>query len=297
MRLLKDTAEALNRAYSEGQPHQQLLKEHRRLALSRAFLKDRLGHIRKLKKADATNPIWVEDVAAYETARLRELDDVITDVLDRNDANGIAAAWTELTAQPWSAGPPAPQLNRLAGLFIRQIGTELHDAVRGEIPERAIRARGKWQQLKPETVLPAGDPLLAQAQNDLAWIARYEDRQSRRFAFEGAIEAVEEALAQGAGEEQLCAQWAKVLEFRSPIPRPVEARYIDAISQRRHRHSAKERIILVTAFAIGAVVLVGFLVWVLARPQPRLLTGEVVQRSKVSVCDATSPPNRESITQ
>lgn len=262
-RLLTQTAEALNRAYAEDQPLKRLLREHRQLALARAPIRERLILLRKLSRADAGNPVWMDDLRTFEAVRVGELNQEIDAVLGRNDPAGIAAAWTELTEGEWASGPPMPQINRLRGMFAHQVAAELRDAVAGGHAERALRLRDKWQRLQPGEALAAEDPLWNQVKRDLKWLGRYEDRQQREMAFHAALGHLELALAEHAPPDELREHWAAVQDFDMPVPAAIEGLYHDSIAEVVRRRSSRELMIVAATFAVGALALVAFLVWAL----------------------------------
>jgi hypothetical protein len=59
--------------------------------------------------------------------------------------------------------------------------------------------------------------------------------------------------------------WGQVTDFRIRVPASVEERYTARIAEIRHKADSKERIILVVSFAVGAIVLVGFLLFAVLR--------------------------------
>jgi hypothetical protein len=265
-KLQLQTAEALNRAYSEQQPLQQLMKEHRRLALSRAPIIDRLTHLRKLQTADVGNPVWVEDIREFERVRLSQLSTDVDSVLTQKDAAGIARVWTELRETPWVSGVPQQHINRMQGAFLKQVSEELHEAVLGQRIERAINAREKWTRLQPDKILAPGDPLWGRAQNDLAWLARHEDAQMKQLAFQDELAQFEVAMRDGTDDETLRQLWLELGEHRLPIPQTIQNLYYGHMADAKQQRLSREKLIMVSVFGIGAVALVILLIWLVARP-------------------------------
>ncbi len=66
--LLLKIAKDLNQAYAEEQPLEELLPRHRRLALLRAPVLERLQVLRQIAELDQDNPLWGEDVRLFEGA-------------------------------------------------------------------------------------------------------------------------------------------------------------------------------------------------------------------------------------
>src|SRR6516165_1407149 len=68
-----EPARRLNEAYAEENPLQDLLRRHRRLALQRAPLRSRIGVLRQLASRDPGNPIWTDDLRAFEGNRFLQI--------------------------------------------------------------------------------------------------------------------------------------------------------------------------------------------------------------------------------
>jgi hypothetical protein len=98
--LLSDTAEALNAAYAAEQALAPLLRTHRRLALARAPLGERLGVLRQLEEADRGSPVWQDEVLSLEAARLRQLAAEVETVVAGRDAEALEKLARELHVTP-----------------------------------------------------------------------------------------------------------------------------------------------------------------------------------------------------
>jgi len=253
------------RAYAEQQPLQQLLKEHRRLALMRAPIRDRLLHLRKLQGLDAVNNVWAEEARAYEQVRLRQLDAEIDNALTGMKPAAVARVWAELQETPWTGGPPQQQIQRLRLAFLRQIAGELRAAIHGPTPEKAINARAKWQQLHPEAILPASDPLWGSVRHDLEVLAKYEDRKLKELEFQTDLAHLEEAMRVGANTERHRELWNAVTNHRRAIPRKVEERYYSLVTERNEKRNSRDRIVVAVVFAVGMIAMLIFLGWLLFR--------------------------------
>src|SRR5205823_3603265 len=88
-------AAALNQAYADHQALEPLLKEHRRLALARAPLSDRLHVLRQLAQADRHGGFWVEDMRECEQAMIKDLAEAGRRAGERGDAGTLAAIITQ----------------------------------------------------------------------------------------------------------------------------------------------------------------------------------------------------------
>ena len=71
--LNRDAAQELQEAIVEEQPLEELLRQHRRLAIAKAPLAWRLKVLRRLGEVDSANIVWREDQEQWETIRLKQI--------------------------------------------------------------------------------------------------------------------------------------------------------------------------------------------------------------------------------
>lgn len=105
-----DAARAVNEAYATLAPMRDMLRRHRRLVLSVAPLSERLKLVRSIADHDQNNPIWVEDIAAYEKARLGEVAPEATAIVAREDTKALKDLLAELESPDWVLSPPPRRL-------------------------------------------------------------------------------------------------------------------------------------------------------------------------------------------
>src|SRR5262249_17341321 len=101
-----ETAEALNKAFAEERPLEDLLKQHRRLALARASLPARLAVFRKIRCADPGNPVWEEDISKCEGARFSQIRELVGVAESQGDLDTLFYARDEMYTTPWYEEPP-----------------------------------------------------------------------------------------------------------------------------------------------------------------------------------------------
>lgn len=196
-----ESASFLNEAYAEEDPLQDLLRSHRRLALVRAPLSDRIRVMRKLATLDPNNPIWPEDLQTFERARFAQLDREVAQAEKAGDADAVARLLAELEGQAWLEAPPdsltAPlrrlnaklqgkrKLEKLAD-YERRLGDAFaaRDAARGRM------ARKGWLDLAESMGLRPGDPMRDRALPALRWL----DEQDRLAAEDRRQQAAYEEL-------------------------------------------------------------------------------------------------------
>ena len=101
-----EVAAFLNEAYAEEDPLQDLLRAHRRLALTRGPVKTRIGVMRKLATQDPNNPVWTEDLRIFEKTRFRQIQLEAAEAAKRHDVGALGHLLGELEEQKWEEPPP-----------------------------------------------------------------------------------------------------------------------------------------------------------------------------------------------
>lgn len=273
-----ETAEALNRAYAEEQPLEHLLKQHRRLALQQAPLPERIGVLRQIAATDPGNPVWAQDAATLEQVRLDQLDSEARQAHERDDFARLNAVWAEISSDAW-VSPPARDLVARVQKLVRtratqaararlRVLTEGLEEAHAAMDVAAVRRLAEeWRRVRGE-LGPEDDGRLAhRAQPVLQWLARQDKLQEREFAFQAALDALERALADPeTSEEALCEAYNRATQVNPEgVPARVEDAFQRRLTQLRRQESGRERLVLVITFAVGAVAVVGFLLFVLLR--------------------------------
>ncbi len=198
-------AEHLSAAYTEVDPHRQLLRKHRRLALARAPLRERLGVIRELARLDATNPIWDEDRRSYELARFKQIQNEAVEAARRKDAKIILALEAEVLNDPWAIRPTSSlvQAIKKAADTLRQesalrelpdVEARLNDAFSALDLGRARDERARWIALAESARLPQTHTLRERAEPALVWIDKEEEKARKYANYNQAVADLEAAL-------------------------------------------------------------------------------------------------------
>jgi hypothetical protein len=270
------TAEALNRAYAEDEPLEPLLRQLRRLALLRAPPAERLGVLRQLAAADPGNPVWAEEVQGLEKQRLRQITTEADKAVKANDGAAIAALWNELQQTAWAVPPPPDLLNRLGSAAAVQahskqrqqlqlLAGQLHDAYCALDPARAAQLAQEWNARVVEARLAPEDPLHRAVAAALQWLAREDRRQVSDAQFREVLAALEQALVQPIGLEELRQYYFAVEQLGRGVPPEVEQRYLQRTEELTQAGKRREYIILAATFTVGLIVLVGALALALSR--------------------------------
>jgi hypothetical protein len=204
-KILMEGASFLNEAYALEDPLQDLLRTHRRLALSRAPVRSRIDVIRKLAAQDSNNPVWTEDLRRFEKARFREIQHEAADAGRRHDVVAIGHLLGELSNQTW-VEPPPPFLvqavrkadAQFRGLrnraILTDLETQLNDAFGAFDLLRGRLVRDQWLAMVESMGLTANDPVHERVAPPLAWLEKQDLRDEADRRHEQAIRALNKAL-------------------------------------------------------------------------------------------------------
>lgn len=198
-------SEHLSSAYTEHDPHRNLLRKHRRLALARAPLRERLAVVRELARVDSTNPIWDDDCRSYEMVRFKQLQSETIDAAKRNDLTAIEAMEGELLNESWAIRPPNSLLQwvKKAANALRQdasrralpaIEARLNDAFSALDIASARQARAQWIETAEAAQLSSENPMRERVEPALMWIDNEDEKSARWTTYEQAVATMERAL-------------------------------------------------------------------------------------------------------
>jgi hypothetical protein len=275
-KLLLATAEALNQAYAELQPLENLLREHRRLALARAPLDHRLAVMRKIAELDPANLLWEESIREFEKAHLREMQFDVDLALGRNDSDAVISVWHKINTTNWLVEPPLEMVQKLETLAkqdlerrtlhaLSKLVAELGTAVARRDLAAALKLRDQWHVLAEEAHLSPTHLTWRKAEGALDWVDQQERLQARELEYQNALQEFEEAMEEGAPEEEVTHLYHTVLQRKGTLPQTVLERYQQHLKRMRAASSHRERLILGVTFSAGAVVLLGLIIFFVSR--------------------------------
>jgi hypothetical protein len=269
-KLMLATAEALNQAYAEEQPLEDLLRRHRRLALARAPLNSRLELMRAIAKLDKQNPVWQDDIRDFEAARFHELQTEVSRALDRGSRDGIAGIAEELAFTPWIVPPPAGLSHQVSAITkqatlgkaraeLEEIVAGLNSAMARTDLARAQDLRDRYKKVVVVSELPANDSLLRRAQLPLQWTLQQEQSQAKELEFQNALAVLENALREKADPEEVIDHYHAALRHGLTIPGPLRRRYTEYVSEASRSRRWHEYAILLAILLAGLVVIMGLI--------------------------------------
>lgn len=269
-----DAAKALNEAYAEEKPLEDLLKRHRLLALARAPLAGRLMILRRIASLDALNPVWLDDVREFEKTRLRQMHQEVEDATKRGDTAAVAALAEEVRGTRWEVELPAGLMHHLDAVArqhtqskamksLLKSENDLTHAINAFDVARARRLGEEIHGLVKAAALRPGDPVLERVSASLAWIEEQDCREAAARQHEKAERLLERALDESASREELELQFRAMEKSGRGLSAPLEARYQARIKELTAAAERKLRLLRIgaVAAAVLAVVLVSWLVY------------------------------------
>ena len=264
-----EIASFLNEAYAEEDPLRDLLRSHRRLALARAPLPDRIDALRRLADRDPNNPVWLEDLRTFETARFAQIERESAEAEKTGDAEAITRLLSELEDQTWAEPPPERLLAPLRALNARlqkkwrraklaEIEGRLGDAFAAGDPIRGRIARDRWLELTDSFGLRADDPMRDRVALALRWLDDHDRQAEADRRRETAFEELNALLdnPSPAASRDLERLAGELGGFRENFPGDLVDRFHARLALERARETRRRTWIIAGASAAALVVAV-----------------------------------------
>jgi hypothetical protein len=235
-RLNAKLARRLNQAYAEAQSTEDLLRQHRLLALQRAPLQRRLEVLRLLSAAEPNNLGWSEDVQDFEAARFDEIRAAINDPTKANNWAIVRGLLDDLQAENWLTPPPLDviaavqerhdDMRRKQGeRLLRLLNPQLQRMVSDGNLEGAMDLEAQAIKVVEDYGIPDKSPLVVPLRQTTDWIDAERKRRKLQKQYDQALDQLTRALEDGVAWSYVQHYYEVVMEYRKPIPRDVAERY------------------------------------------------------------------------
>lgn len=189
----RDAVAQLNEAFVEEQPLEELLRQHRRMAIAKAPLAWRVGVLRKIAKIDAMNPVWVDDLRDWEMARLKQItvdwkgmdkanipmEDIVKLREEVEPSKWIVKPSEDLTREISSTAARRVYESKIAEL--RKLADNVHNAYAAGDEHSGASLAIAWSSILQELKQPPPSDLLDEIAPALEWI---EERNQERERIE-----------------------------------------------------------------------------------------------------------------
>ena len=268
--VLLDVAAALNEAYNEAQPLENLLQLHRLHALARSPLETRIQILRVIASKDPANDIWKKDIRSYEKVRLGELEkEYHTLHKQGDDLNGMGRLVEELKNPSWMLKPAQAFVERVDGTYrrmeaasARQQLSVLRDKILAAFSEFDIQeakaCREQWDLWSAVADLSDTDPLAVEVAPAFDWLNEETRAESQRKLGDRTLAKLEQGLDKDdIKKPELLRLYSTVEKVGVVVPERLERRYGERLISMESQEKRRGRLVLLTSLAtvllIGAV--------------------------------------------
>ena len=258
-----------------------------------APLRLRIAVLRRLAAQDPGNPIWAEDLRAFEQVRMLEIQDEATEALRHHDPEWIARLLAEVEQSGWIDAPPQPLVQSLRKVgaqvkgdrargALEDVAVRLDEALNARDPIRGRLARHEWNRLAAEAVLSHEDPIGDRARPALDWLDDEDrrDRENREHA-EAVARLVRALDYPGAIAPEELERLAHAVQGRGDgFPEGLRQRYITRLRDAEAAQTRRNR--RIAAGSAAGVLLAGTLIYLAVHAQARSREAE---QAAVSISD------------
>lgn len=272
--LNRDAVRQLQDSLIEEQPLEEVLRQHRRLAIAKAPLAWRLKVLRRIAAIDSTNTVWGQDIETWEKARLGELTNEVDAAVKEGSHGHCMALTKELSARDWRIQPPVELVktvqnaaNRLEyarqSKLLAAIAGKLNDAFCSHDQPACRIERDAFQSLTAEMKAPPSLEIKELAEPALLWL---EQIDSELLAYEGHLQAVADLEAALEGKSNILSinrTYAAATRSGEELEPSLERRYRAVLGelQLRARRGMVLRVVGVVAATLLAAIAFGAWQW------------------------------------
>jgi hypothetical protein len=257
-----------------------LLATHRRLALRRAPLADRVRVLTELVRVDPTQQGWIDDLQRLQDAHRRELRGRAARA--REDLESLEGVLREFHSVRWLQSPEtdiahveslaAPLRKAAAAARCGRLAVEIHRAHEREDETECVKLLGEWEDSRSNL----GDDDVegaANAASARAWLDELEGARDRETQYRADCEILEALVTSGGRLEELDASVANVESHGRGLPGYLKAQ-VEALRLKLQRARKRRR----TATVLSALAILVVLVVSSVKVVPLWLAGQEASR-------------------
>lgn len=285
--LLRNVAIMVDEAYAEQAPLENLLRQHRKLALQRVPLSIRLRLLRKLARADSNAEHWTEDLVRYEEVRHEQ---IAQEARSQRKVMSVAVLdelLTEVNSKEWIIAPPPKIVSSIrtmrreavrnaAQQKLEEIERELCQAHADKDYQRGRVAYEQWQTAWPLAELPADAPLITRNLAALTWCEQERRLESDEALWQNHIHAVEQALnSPSVDRQRLAGLVEQTGRMGRVLPDPLGTSLTNTLRGLQVQRS-RRRILIGATASMGAIAIVAMVVMIIQ------WSNEVSQRKEIT---------------
>ncbi|MDB4386266.1 hypothetical protein N9Z47_02760 [bacterium] len=226
--LLMGAADQLELAYEERAKLETLLKKHRLLALGQAPLRPRIQILQRLAEQDPTNPIWIDDSAMLQRARLAQIKTEFQIARSKNRKEKLQALTEELSGD-WDIPISKHLKQEVAGVSdklaqikardqMSEVAHQLNECLLEFDDETARGLRERWLQLDQIARLTPDDDVLKLGNEPLRWLKEVDEDDEKNKSYELALSKLELGIEENLPIEQLDQRIYEAQKYEREIP-------------------------------------------------------------------------------
>ncbi len=268
----RDAAQELQEAIVDEQPLEELLRQHRRLAIAKAPLSWRLRVLRRLGEIDSVNVVWREDQEQWESVRLKQIPSELKDAIESKSLVSVQNICDELNKSKWAVAPPQDLCKRASkaansflhaeqSLQLQAIADQLHAAyAEGNEPSAAKQYRA-WIDLVNDMRSPAASELTQSVEPAMEWLRSCTEDRQKIAKHEKASASLEVALQKKSTLADIQRSYYDVASLQMGVDPILEQRYHSRVSELQH--ASKRRLQLgIAAISLTAMtVMIALGLW------------------------------------
>ncbi|MCE3014667.1 MAG: hypothetical protein ACK56W_18270 [Pirellula sp.] len=272
----RDAAQQLQEAIVDEQPLEELLRQHRRLAIAKAPLAWRLKVLRRLVEIDSINVVWREDQEQWETIRLKQIPAELKDAIDSKSTIAVQAICDELNDSRWTVKPSedlCKRASKAAHTFLhaeqsqqlRAIAVQLHAAYSEGDESAATKHYKAWSEILKAMQSPPPQDLTQSVEPAIEWLLNCIADRTKIAKRESALASLEAALQKRSALSDLQRLYYDVTSLQLGVDPILEQRYRSRIAeiQLASRRRMQLSVASISSVAVMLVIAIGY--WQLHR--------------------------------
>jgi hypothetical protein len=271
-----DAVAQINEALIEEQPLEELLRQHRRLAIAKAPLAWRLKVLRQIAEQDSLNTVWLDDIQSWETIRVSQLASEFQKIASNQRSDKELHNLKEELAFPrWIVKPPVDLLEKVNGLSaqrlystqladLKSLADSLHNAYASGDEETSVQIASQWESGLSKLKSPPPRELLEDVAPALEWVQDRLRERAQEKKYDGLQSKLTALLLKPSSTEfELNTAYRDLIALQLGIEPLLEQRY-DTRIREMQQSARRKQILALTAIVASALFLasgLGFWLW------------------------------------
>lgn len=263
--LNRDAAEELQEAIVEAQPLEELLRQHRRLAIAKAPLSWRLKVLRRLGELDSFNIVWREDQEQWEKVRLKQIPAELKEAVESKSLVSVQSICTELNECKWAVAPSQDLCKRASmaansflhaeqSLQLKSIADQLHAAYGEGNESSAAKQYSAWTEIVTAMRSPPPAELMQSVEPAIEWLQGCTEDRERIAKHEKASASLEAALQKNSTLADVQRSYYDVTSHQMGVDPILEQRYNSRVNELQ-QISTRRLQLAISAISVSAVTL------------------------------------------